>query len=227
MTFDAATSLVEQPLLKSLPKTVLTQLSALPVHELPGGTQVFETRSDCGGFPVILSGMVRVFKHLANGRRIELYRVTPSEPCILSLGCLLGGGQYPASGITSGITRMIVMPSELFSQCLATDAAFRTAIFRALGDRLVNTMELVEEVATLRLDVRLAAVLLEHDREISADGSRSIAITHQELADELGTVREMVSRLLDDFARQDIVVLARGRIELLDRERLQAFATAR
>jgi len=122
---------------------------------------------------------------------------------------------------------MIVMPSELFSQCLATDAAFRTAIFRALGDRLVNTMELVEEVATLRLDVRLAAVLLEHDREISADGSRSIAITHQELADELGTVREMVSRLLDDFARQDIVVLARGRIELLDRERLQAFATAR
>ena len=227
MTSDTATTLQDQPLLQSLPQSVMAQLSSLPMHELPNGTKVFETRSDCGGFPVILSGMVRVFKHLANGRRIELYRVTPSEPCILSLGCLLGGGQYPASGITSGVTRMVVMPSELFNRCLGDDAAFRTAIFRALGDRLVNTMELVEEVATLRLDVRLAAALIEHDRAASEHGGSTISVTHQDLADELGTVREMISRLLDDFARQGVVVLGRARIELIDREKLRMLAHAR
>lgn len=212
-----------QPLLQFLPERVLAQLSALPVIELASGTRVFETSAHCAGFPVLLAGMVRVFKHLANGRRIELYRVTPDEPCILSLGCLLGGGQYPASGITHGTTRMILMPPALFNQCLAENTAFRTAMFRTLGDRLVHTMELVEEVATLRLDVRLAAALLAHD----AGENRPIAMTHQDLADELGTVREMVSRLLDDFSQQGTVVLGRGRIEIVDAAALRRLAASR
>lgn len=229
MTGEVNASIATHPLLRSLPQAVLTQLSAQPPIDLPGGTQVFETSASCGGFPVLLSGTVRVFKHLANGRRIELYRVTPSEPCILSLGCLLGGGKYPASGVTHGGTRLIVMPPALFRECLAANEAFRNEIFRVLGDRLVNTMELVEEVATLRLDVRLAASLLAH-LEGDAKGmpaEAQIAITHQELADELGTVREMISRVLDDFAHQGIVVLGRGRLQIADPERLRRLATSR
>jgi CRP/FNR family transcriptional regulator len=213
-----------QPLLQSLPESVLEQLSAQAVMELASGTQVFETSARCAGFPVLLAGSVRVFKHLANGRRIELYRVTPDEPCILSLGCLLGGGQYPASGVTHGLTRLILMPPALFNQCLAENAPFRTAMFRTLGDRLVHTMELVEEVATLRLDVRLAAALLAHAQD---DERRPIPVTHQELADELGTVREMVSRLLDDFSHQGMVALGRGRIEIRDAAGLHRLAASR
>jgi len=222
-------SFASQPILQSLPPAVAKQLSTLPVMELPAGTQVFETRMKCAGFPIILSGTVRVFKHLANGRRIELYRVTPDEACILSLGCLLGDGQYPATGVTGGLTRLIVMPPALFNECLASDERFRTAIFRALGDRLVHTMELVEEVATLRLDVRLAAALLEHEKtaKSGADGRRLIGITHQELADELGTVREMISRLLDDFEEQGMVELGRGRIGIRDGAKLHALAATR
>lgn len=216
------------PLLQSLPSAVLDRLAAQPVIDLPSGTQVFEKSADCAGFPILLSGMVRVYKHLANGRRIELYRVTPSEPCILSLGCLLGDSRYPASGITHGPTRMIVMPPMVFSQCLAEHAGFRTAIFRALGDRLVNTMELVEEIATLRLDVRLAGALLAHGGTgLDPDGALQISMTHQELADELGTVREMISRLLDDFAQQGMVVLGRGRIRIVDPARLKALSNTR
>ncbi|WP_136415490.1 Crp/Fnr family transcriptional regulator [Herbaspirillum sp. ST 5-3] len=214
-------SVLSQPLLQSLPPQVLQQLSSQPLIELPSGTQVFEKSSDCAGLPIILTGSVRVFKHLANGRRIELYRVTPSEPCILSLGCLLGGGQYPASGITFGPTHMIMMPSSLFLECMASHAAFRTAMFRALADRLVNTMELVEEIATLRLDVRLAAALLAYE------GGTQITVTHQQLADELGTVREMISRVLDDFAHQGLVILGRGKIQIADPARLRALAGAR
>jgi CRP/FNR family transcriptional regulator, anaerobic regulatory protein len=222
-------SFATQPILQALPPAATKQLSALPVLELSGGMQVFEAHMKCPGFPIILSGTVRVFKHLANGRRIELYRVTPDEPCILSLGCLLGDSQYPAAGITAGPTRIIVMPPALFNDCLASDERFRTSIFRALGDRLVNTMELVEEVATLKLDVRLATALLEH--EMSArpgpDGRRFIAMTHQDLADELGTVREMISRLLDDFEGQGMVALGRGRIAICDGMKLRALADMR
>jgi len=220
-------SLAAQPILRSLPPAVLKQLSMLPVLEMPGGTQVFETRTRCRGFPIILSGVVRVFRHLANGRRIELYRVTPDEVCILSLGCLLGGSAYPAAGVTLGATRMIVMPPDLFNECLAVDGQFRTAIFRALGDRLVHTMELVEEVATLRLDVRLASALLAHARDVKAADNPLIAVTHQELADELGTVREMISRLLDDFADQGMVELGRGRVRISDSGKLQVLAAIR
>lgn len=217
-----------QPILKNLPDSVLLQLSAQAVIDVPSGTWVFETSSDCGGFPILLSGMVRVYKHLANGRRIELYRVTPNEPCILSLGCLLGGGQYPASGMTHGETRLIVMPPGVFRDCLASSEPFRTAIFKALGDRLVHTMELVEEVTTLRLDVRLAASLLAHESEPgNGKAGQPIAITHQELADELGTVREMVSRVLDDFAQQGLVQLGRGRIQVTDAARLRKLAESR
>ncbi len=218
---NATANLSSQPMLQSLPLHVLQTLSAQPVIELPSGTQVFEKSNDCAGFPIILSGSVRVFKHLVNGRRIELYRVTPEEPCILSLGCLLGGGRYPASGITFGPTRMVLMPSAMFSECLAIDAVFRNAMFRALGDRLIHTMDLVEEIVTLRLDMRLAAALLDYD------GNGHIAVTHQQLADELGTVREMVSRLLDDFAQQGLVILGRGKIQIADPARLRTLATTR
>ena len=225
-----SSQIAAQPLLQGLPPAVLDRLAAQPALELPAGTRVFETGAECGGFPIILSGVVRVFKHLANGRRIELYRVTPDEPCILSLGCLLGGSQYPASGMTGAATRLIVMPPGLFNECVAGNAAFRNAMFQALGKRLVNTMELIEEVVTLRLDVRLAAALLAHAGPqvgAAAGHAAPIALTHQQLADELGTVREMISRLLDDFAQRGMLVLGRGRIEIIDAGRLRALAATR
>ena len=225
-----SSQIAAQPLLQGLPPAVLDRLAAQPALELPAGTRVFETGAECGGFPIILSGVVRVFKHLANGRRIELYRVTPDEPCILSLGCLLGGSQYPASGMTGAATRLIVMPPGLFNECVAGNAAFRNAMFQALGKRLVNTMELIEEVVTLRLDVRLAAALLAHAGPqvgAAAGHAAPIALTHQQLADELGTVREMISRLLDDFAQRGMLVLGRGRIEIIDAGRLRTLAATR
>ncbi len=213
-----------QSMLASLPQPLLRELAQLPVIELPTGAPVFDRSARCRGFPLLLAGAVRVYRPLANGRSIELYRVAPSEACILSLGCLLGGDAYPACGVTCEPTTMVVMPPPMFEQWMATVAPFRSAMFRMLGERLVNVMLLVEEVSTLRLDVRLAAALLAHDAQ---QGGAVIPITHQQLADELGTVREMISRLLDEFARQGMLVLARGRIEVIARQQLRRLAEAR
>lgn len=213
-----------QSLLATLPEHLLIKFAQLPVIALPASTPVFERNARCSGFPLLLTGSVRVFRPLANGRNIELYRVGPSEPCILSLGCLLGGDAYPAFGATAEQTTMVVMPPPMFEECMATEAPFRSAMFRILGERLVNVMLLVEEVVTLRLDARLAAALLA--RNVDSNGA-PIQVTHQQLADELGTVREMISRVLDDFARQQMLILGRGRIELLEPEQLRQLADAR
>jgi CRP/FNR family transcriptional regulator len=213
-----------QSLLAALPEHLLIKFAQLPLITLPAATPVFDCNARCAGFPLLLSGSVRVFRPLANGRNIELYRVVPSEPCILSLGCLLGGGAYPAFGATAEPTTMVVMPPPMFEECMATAAPFRSEMFRILGERLVNVMLLVEEVATLRLDVRLAAALLA--RDVDNQGA-PLRITHQQLADELGTVREVISRVLDDFARQQMLVLGRGRIELLAPEHLRQLVDAR
>lgn len=221
---DVVSSLQSQPLLAALPAAMLAQLALLPVHDFAAGTMLFDVNARCAGFPILLSGAVRVFRQLANGRRIDLYRVTPDGPCILSLGCLLGGGHYPACGVTSESTRVMVMPTALFADCLNTIPAFRTAMFHALGQRLVNVMSLVEDIASLRLDTRLAAALLAHSKAANREQPGVISITHQQLADELGTVREMVSRLLDGFAQQGWLILARGRIEIRDADGLRTLS---
>lgn len=212
------------PLLAALPEQLRQQLAQLPVIALPAATPVFDRNARCGGFPLLLSGAVRVFRPLANGRSIELYRVAPDHPCILSLGCLLGGDAYPAYGVTAEPTTLRVMPAPMFDECIATATSFRSAMFRLLGERLVNMMLLVEEVTTRRLDARLAAVLLAHAAQ---HGNALIPITHQQLADELGTVREIISRLLDDFALQKMLLLGRGRIEVIAAGKLRQLADGR
>ncbi|MES2150072.1 MAG: Crp/Fnr family transcriptional regulator [Pseudomonadota bacterium] len=207
-----------------LPAPLRQELAQLPLIELAANTQVFDSATRCAGFPLLMSGQVRVYRPLLNGRSIELYRVAPSEPCILSLGCLLGGGDYPACGVSVGPTMLVVLPPPMFEHWMAEVVPFRTAMFRLLGERLVSVMQLVEEVSSTRLEARLAAALLTH---LGPDLAQPALVTHQQLADALGTVREMTSRLLDDLARRGILVLGRGRITVIDPEQLRRLAEAR
>lgn len=207
-----------------LPALRRQELAQLPQVELAGNTQVFDSATRCAGFPLLLSGQVRVYRPLANGRSIELYRVGPSEPCILSLGCMLGGGDYPACGVSVGPTMLVVLPPPMFERWMADVVPFRTAMFRLLGERLVGVMQLVEDVSSTRLETRLAAALLTY---LDPDMAQAARVTHQQLADALGTVREMTSRLLDDLARRGILELGRGRITVIDPEQLRRLANAR
>lgn len=218
--FDAMLSALQL----DLPAPRRQELEQLPLVELAGNTRVFDSATRCTGFPLLMSGQVRVYRPLANGRNIELYRVGPSEPCILSLGCMLGGGAYPACGVSVGPTMLVVLPPAMFEHWMAEVVPFRTAMFRLLGERLVRVMQLVEDVSSTRLEARLAAALLTH---LGPDMTQPAKVTHQQLADALGTVREMTSRLLDDLARRGILVLGRGCITVTDPEQLRRLAHAR
>ena len=178
------------------------------------GTTLFDASQPCRGFPLLLEGSVRVAKLAPNGREILLYRVEPGEGCILSGGCLLGHSDYSARGVAERDVTLLSVPPALFQELLLESEPFRRFVFGMYGERLAEVMELVEEVAFRRLDERLAQLLVHRGPVIEA--------THQRLADELGSVREIVSRLLRAFEGRGWVKLERERISVLDPAALAA-----
>jgi CRP/FNR family transcriptional regulator len=183
---------------------------------LPAGTRLFAETQPCGGFPLVVAGSIKVVKAAANGREMLLYRVEPGDSCIISSSCLLGHTPYTARGETETEVTLLVVPMPLFEKLLAGNREFRDFVFHLFADRIAELMQLVEEVAFHRLDQRLARLLLARGDDIQS--------THQALADELGSVREIVSRLLKGFAADGLVSLGREHIALLDRSGLQRLA---
>lgn len=213
------TQLVSQcPTLSGLPPTeheaVLRHALAVNV---PAGTVLFDTGAACQALPMILNGSIRVFKRADTGREISLYRVRQGELCIVTISCLLGGDAYPATGIAETEVSAIALPRPLFMRLTEVQPAFRQAVFHLFAERLSGLMQLVEEIAFRKLDQRLAALL--------AARAPVIAGSHQQLADELGSVREIVSRLLKQFEEHGWIRLGRERVEVLDIAALLNFAT--
>lgn len=205
------------PVIDALPPARRAEvLARSQLMTVPAGSVVFDERQACHGFPFVLGGGIRVVKPAANGRELPLYRVLPGESCIISTGCLLGHSDYNARGITEGETALALMPRPLFDELLG-EPAFRDFVFGLVSERIADLMRLVEEVAFRKLDQRLAGLLLGRGRVVHA--------THQQLADELGSVREIVSRLLKGFAEQGLVRLSREQVEILDPAGLRGIAS--
>lgn len=205
------------PALAELPPARLDELLARsPVRRAPAGTVLFAADQACTGFPLVLEGSVRVAKTAPNGREIVLYRVAPGESCILSGGCLLGHSDYTASGVAESDVTIVSIPPALFHDLMLTHEPFRRYVFGMYGARLAEVMELVEEVAFRRLDTRLAQLLIHRGPVVHA--------THQKLADDLGSVREIVSRLLRSFEERGWVKLERERVTVVDPRGLSELA---
>lgn len=197
------------------PATLAAALAQAQLLAVPAGTALFDERQPCQGFPFILAGAVRVVKAAANGRELPLYRVLPGETCIITSSCLLGHADYNARGVTEGATELVFLPRPQFDILLASPP-FRDFVFGLFAERIAELMQLVEEVAFRKLDQRLAALLLGK--------GRLLHVTHQQLADELGSVREMITRLLKGFAEQGLVALSREQVEILDAAGLRRVA---
>lgn len=216
---DLAQLLDLYPALKGLPEAVkATLLQHQSVMSLPAGAQVFAEHQSCQGFPLLLSGSIKVVKLAASGRELVLYRVLPGGSCIITSSCLLGHSAYNARGIAETPLQLLILPLEVFSRLMLEHAPFRDFVFHLFADRIAELMQLVEEVAFARLDQRLAKLIL-------ARKDSTLNVTHQQLADELGSVREIVSRLLKGFAEQGLVSLGREQLTVTDRAGLQNIAT--
>jgi len=201
------------PVLSEVDRQLLADaLSNARLVTFKQGTLIFEELQTCHAFPFMLAGKIRVYKQSLNGRELSLYNVTPGDACVVTAGCLLGDEPYNASGLAKLDSLLVMMASNDFENLLGS-RRFRGFIFSLFSKRILELMQLVEAVAFQKLDKRLAALLLQ--------GGRDMNVSHQELADELGTVREMITRLLKSFSDSGLIGLGRGRIEILDESALK------
>jgi CRP/FNR family transcriptional regulator len=202
--------LLEQyPALRELPAEEFERVLADgSVRNVPAGTVMFDEAQPCQGFPFVLDGAIGVSKLSDGGREIQLYRVEAGESCILTSTCLLGSIDYDARGVALTDSSLFVLPRPTFERLLRSSDTFRRYVFRLFAERISDLMQTVEAVAFRRLDQRLASLLLERGPTVRA--------THQQLADELGSVREIVSRIVSSFAERGLVKTGREQITILD-----------
>ncbi len=183
--------------------------------ELAEGRFVFHAGDKCHAFLLLLGGRVRVQLTSAAGREVTLYRIDPGGSCVLTTSCLLGSENYPAEAVAEAAVRALAIPLPDFHSALESSSEFRNFVFDGFAFRLTNVIRKIEQIAFTAIDARLAAALLEKNVE---------RVTHQELAVELGTAREVVSRHLKRFEAQGWVELGRGQVRLLDRDKLESIA---
>jgi len=187
---------------------------------LPAGRSVFAPGKRPEAFLLLLGGTVVVHQFGAGGREIVLYRVSGGESCIMTTTCLLSDEAYLAEGVTETEVEAVAVGRVDFDALMGRSPAFRRFVFSHYASRITRLMEVVEDVAFERLDRRLARKLLE----LAGDGD-TVAATHQALAVELGTAREVISRQLKDFASRGWVVSNRGQVRILDHASVNDFAS--
>jgi CRP/FNR family transcriptional regulator len=205
---------------KALPRSVRDRLlNVALIRDHKKGYQVFGPENVPDSLIFLYEGAIRVSQTSGNGRDIVLYRVDAGESCVLTTACMLAEEAYNAEGIAETNIKVVALPKMSFDRLVAEEPAFRSFVFAAYSRRLIDLLRVVDDVAFGRIDVRLAERLL-----MLAGEDKEVAATHQEIASELGTAREVISRVLHDFQKRRLISQSRGRIALSDKSSLRAIA---
>jgi CRP/FNR family transcriptional regulator, anaerobic regulatory protein len=198
-------------------KDVLLNKSA--VIKLPADKVIFGPGKSPQHLLLLLEGRVRVQQLSEAGREIVLYRVEAGESCVLTTACMLAHEDYSAEGIAETDVRAVAIPRAVFDDLVSKSVTFRDFIFRAYSKRITDLFQVIEDIAFQRVDIRLAQKLVDLAR-----GTGRVQATHQQLAAELGTAREVISRQLGEFQRRGWIGQTRGAIELLDAAGIERLA---
>jgi CRP/FNR family transcriptional regulator len=205
------------PVLQAAEPQMLRELMAAATYaRIPTGRDVFVEDDIIDAIALLLSGVVRVYKIGETGREITLYRFGHGESCILTANAILSRQSFPAIATVEKDAEAILVPAESFRQWVSRYPAWRDFVFDLFAQRLASVIAVVEEVAFRRMDGRVAALLLSRGQ-----AQNPLRITHQEIASELGSSREVISRLLEDFVSRGLIRTQRGSVEILDREALE------
>lgn len=187
--------------------------------QIPTGRDVFVEGDRTDAIALLIAGVVRVYKIGETGREITLYRFGLGESCILTASAILNQQSFPAIATVEQDAEAVMIPADAFRDWVQRYDLWRDFVFDLLSQRLTSVMTIVDEVVFRRMDTRVASFLLERSR-----AQNPILITHQEIAAELGSSREVISRILEGFASEGLIRSARGLVEVLDVESLRTRA---
>jgi CRP/FNR family transcriptional regulator len=193
-------------------------LGSTQFNRLRGGDIAYRQGQNCHAYVMCMEGQTRVFKTSESGREILLYQVGPGETCVLTTSCLMAGSAFPAESTAETDVLLAALPAAAFHRLMGASPRFRKFVLDNYGDLLSSLIMLVDEVAFASLDLRLARRLLAEANEQGV-----VAKTHQQLALDLGSVREVISRYLAEWERMGWVHASRGSIEVRNRSALAVY----
>ncbi len=186
---------------------------------IPAGQDVFLEGDRVDAIALLISGVVRVYKIGETGREITLYRFGNGESCILTANAILSQKTFPAIATVEKEAEAVMIPAGIFRDWVKRYDPWREFVFDLLSERLSTVMAVVDEVVFQRMDRRVASWLLSRSQT-----SNPIQTTHQAIAAELGSSREVISRILEDFSQKGWVEVGRGTVEILDMDELLSCA---
>lgn len=182
------------------------------------GTVIFGPGKRPENLLLLLEGTVRVQQTSETGREVVLYRVNAGESCVMTSACLLAYEDYSAEGIAETAVEAVAIPRSVFDDLISQSESFRTFVFSAYSRRMTDLFHVIEEIAFRRVDIRLAQRILDLAKD------DLIQATHQQMAAELGTAREVISRQLAEFQRRGWISLSRGQIKIEARGEIEKLA---
>ena len=195
--------------------------SAAERLQAKGGTVVHNGSLDCLGLLLIRSGQLRVYTLSSEGREITLYRLFEHDICLFSASCVMPNIQFDVIIETEKDADMWVLPSCLFKDLMEESAVVANYANQLISSRFSEVMWLMEQIMWKSFDKRLASFLLE---ESALEGTNALKITHEKIANHMGTAREVVTRMLRYFQGEGMVKLTRGTVELTDSKQLRRLA---
>lgn len=198
-------------------------LNGLTSRKVKKGTILHNGSADCTGLLLIKTGQLRAYILSDEGREITIYRLFDRDMCLFSASCILNSIQFEITITAEKDTEFWLIPSELYKNLLTESAPLANYTNELMAARFSDVMWLIEQVLWKSLDKRLAAFLLE---EAAIEDSNELKITHEIIANHLGSHREVITRMLRYFQSEGIVKLSRGKITLLNPERLEALASS-
>jgi len=196
------------------PVDFLTNSTACQHKQMDAGVFLFQPGDSCNHFVLVTKGCVRVELLSTTGHQLLLYRINAGQSCVMTTACLMGSTSYTAQSVTESAVELLLLPANVFRGELDQTPDFRNFVFNGFADRLSAMMERTMELVSHSVDQRLAAALVEHSRR--NNDNVSIELTHEQLAIEIGTSREVITRRLAQLEKSGLVKRLRGRIEILD-----------
>lgn len=196
-------------------------LDNLVARKVEKGTVIHNGSMDCTGLLVVESGQLRAYILSDEGREITLYRLFDRDICLLSASCMIRSIQFDVTVVAEKDTRLWIIPAEVYKGVMESSAPAANFTNELMATRFTDVMWLIEQIMWKSLDKRLAAFLLE---EAAIEGSNELKITHEAIANHMGSHREVITRMLRYFQGEGLVRLSRGTVAILDEERLKSLA---
>ena len=192
----------------------------LITRQVEKGTIIHNGSMDCTGLLLVKSGQLRAYILSDEGREITIYRLFDRDMCLFSASCMMRSIQFDVTITAEKDTELWVIPAEIYKSIMEESAPVANYTNELMASRFSDVMWLIEQIMWKSLDKRVASFLLE---EASIEENDKLKLTHETIANHLGTHREVITRMLRYFQSEGIVKLSRGTVTILDKEKLETF----